>query len=210
MIFENREQAGKKLARKLLEYKKENPFVLAMPRGGVPIGVEVAEVLHAPLDVVVVRKIGLAGNKEFGIGAVAEGGVKILDHSIEELEVNQEELNEVIALEEEELRRRVKIYRDNKNLPDLTDKTAILVDDGIATGMTAKAAIESVNRLNPQKLLLATPVCALDTMKSLRPLVDDFVYLEAPAEFTAVATWYKNFDQLSDEEVVRLLKKSRK
>lgn len=206
MVFENRREAGKKLASKLLKYRKEHPFVLALPRGGVPIGFEVAKVLQAPLSVIVVRKIGLSGNKEFGIGAVAEGGVQVLDQTTAgSLGVDEKELRDTIRLEEEELKRRVEIYRGGAPLPKMTGKTVILVDDGIATGITAKAGIEVVKKLNPKKIVLATPVCALDTAESLRLLADQVVCLINPAEFTAVASWYRDFAQTSDEEVVELL-----
>ncbi len=209
MVFENRQEAGKQLAVKLLQYRKENPYVLAMPRGGVPIGYEVAEVLQAPLDVVVVRKIGLSGNKEFGIGAIAEGGIKVMDEiTTEVLGIDADEIEDTIDLEEDELKRRVKIYRDGKPLPDLTGKTAVLVDDGMATGITAKAAIEAVKKLNPKKIILAMPVCALDTFESLQKKVAEVICLSTPAEFSAVGLWYKNFTQVSDEEVADLLKRA--
>ncbi|MBI2338422.1 phosphoribosyltransferase [Candidatus Daviesbacteria bacterium] len=210
MVFENREQAGKKLANKLLRYRKESTFVLALPRGGVPVGFEVAEVLQAPLDVLVVRKIGLSGNKEFGIGAIAEGGVQVLDFAgIESSATNEEELKDVISSEEEELKRRVRIYRGGVPLPDLKGKTVILVDDGIARGITVKAGIEAAKKLNPKKIILAIPVCASDTLESLKRMVDDIVCLATPVKFMAVGSWYKNFAQISDEEVVKLLNKNR-
>lgn len=210
MVFENRQEAGKKIASQLLKYRQENPHIMAMPRGGVPIGYEVAEVLHAPLDTIVVRKIGLSGNPEYGIGAIAEGGVQVMDDTaISILGIDQKDLKDTIGLEEEELKRRVSIYRDGESLPDLTDKTAILVDDGMATGLTAKAAIEAIKRLNPKKIVLATPVCALDTAESLRSYVYEVLCLEAPAEFMAVGIWYRNFTQVTDQEVVDLLSQAK-
>lgn len=206
MVFENRQEAGKRLGSELLQYRDQNPFVLAMPRGGVPIGVEVAEILHAPLEVIIVRKIGLSGNREFGIGAIAEGDIKVLDNTtLEALGIDDEELEDTIELEEQELERRVQIYRNGKQLPNLTGKTAILVDDGMATGITAKAAIKAVKKLNPKKIILATPVCALDTVESLKNLVDEIICLAAPFEFSAVGFWYRNFTQVSDQEVIDLL-----
>lgn len=208
MVFKDRREAGEKLAGKLLRYRKENSFVLAVPRGGVPVGFEVAKVLQCPLNVLVVRKIGLSGNREFGIGAIAEGGVQVLDNTtIKALDIGEKELVDIIDLEERELKRRIKIYQDDTLLPNLAGKTAILVDDGIATGITAKAGIEAVKKLNPQKIILAIPVCALDTAEKLRPLVDDIVCLITPAVFMAVGSWYKDFAQISDKEVVELLKK---
>lgn len=210
MVFEDRNEAGKKLGSELLKYRGENPYVLAMPRGGVPIGFEVAEVLHAPLDVIVVRKIGISGNPEFGIGAIAEGGVKVLDDTaIEVLGIDEREINDTIQLEEEELKRRVKIYREGRSLPNLENKTAILVDDGMATGITAKAAIEAARKIHPKKVVLAIPVCALDTVEGLKKMADEVVCLTAPFEFMAVGIWYRDFTQISDEEVVGLLKRAR-
>lgn len=210
MVFQNRGEAGKQLAAELFKYRTENPYVLAMPRGGVPIGYEIAEVLQAPLDVLVVRKIGLSGNKEFGIGAIAEGGVTVLDNTTTEvLGIDAVEIKDTVELEEKELQRRVKIYRSGLPPPDLAGKTAILVDDGMATGMTARAAIESAKKLKPQKIILAAPVCALDTTEGIRNLVDEVVCLATPAQFTAVALWYQEFTQISDEEVVELLNKRR-
>lgn len=210
MVFHNRQEAGKRLASQLYKYRKENPYVLALPRGGVPIGFEVAAVLQAPLDVIVVRKIGLSSNPEFGIGAIAEGGVTVLDQTtIGVIGIDEEEIQDTVRLEEEELKRRVKTYRGGKSLLDLTGMTAILVDDGMATGVTAKAAIEAVTKLNPKKIVLASPVCALDTVEGLRKRVDEVVCLATPFEFTAVGLWYKDFNQISDEEVVNLLKKAR-
>lgn len=210
MIFENRQEAGNKLAAQLLPFRKEKSVILAMPRGGVPIGYEVAQVLHAPLSTIVVRKIGLSGNEEFGIGAIAENGVKIIDEtSSVVLGIDQEEINDVIELEEKELQRRVEKYRGGKKLPNLKGKTAILVDDGMATGVTARAAIESVKKLNPEKIILATPVCALDTIEGLRSKVDEVICLFSTYNFMSVGIWYKEFQQVSDDEVVDLLRKAK-
>lgn len=209
MVFENRQEAGKKLASELLKYRKESPYVLAMPRGGVPVGFEVAQVLRAPLDVVVVRKIGLSANPEFGIGAIAEGGVEILDQTtIGVLGIDEEEIKDTVQLEEEELRRRVRTYRGSRSLPNLWGKTAVLVDDGMATGITAKAAVEAVKQLHPSRIVLAMPVCALDTVEGFKKLVDEVICLATPYEFMAVGAWYRNFTQVSDAEVVDLLKKA--
>lgn len=183
------------MASKLLKYRRENPYVLAMPRGGVPVGFEVAEILQAPLNVIVAIKIASVGNREFGIGAIAEGGVKIPEGIYAESE-------------EKELKRRVKIYRGDRPLPNLKGKSAILVDDGMATGITARAAIEAVKKLHPKKIVLASPVCALDTIEILKKLVDEVICLATPGEFTAVGLWYKNFEQVSDTAVINLLKEA--
>lgn len=211
MVFQNRQEAGKKLASELFKYRNENVFVLAIPKGGVPIGFEIAEVLQAPLDVLIVRKIVLSADKDFGIGAIAEGGVRVLDRTtVEVLGIDEEELKDTLQLEEKELEKQVEVYRDSAALPDLTGKTVILADDGMATGMVARAAIEAVKKLNPQKIVLATPVCVLDTAESLRWLIDDIVCLAMPAEFMAVGLWYDNFTQMPDEEMIKLLEKKRR
>lgn len=210
-MFENRQEAGKKLASELLKYRKENPYVLAIPRGGVPIGYEIAQVLQAPFDVIVVRKIGLSGNPEFGIGAIAEGGVKELDATtIEALGIDEMEIKNAIELEEKELERRVNIYRGDKHLPDLTGRVVILVDDGMATGVSARAAIKAVGKFHPKKIIFATPVCHKDTAESLRSKTVNVFCLAEPLEFMSVGAWYRNFEQVSDEEIINLLKQTRK
>ena len=209
MVFKNRQEAGKQLAVELINLRKENPFVLAMPRGGVPIGYEIAEILQAPLEVIVVRKIGLSGNSEFGIGAIAEGGVEILDEvTINALGINREEINNTIRLETFELNRRVKTYRGERQLPDLAGRTAILVDDGMATGLTAEAGIEAVKKLNPKKIIIACPVCPRGTYETSLKEVDGVICLAIPSEFMAVGAWYDDFRVVSDEEVGALLKKA--
>lgn len=207
MVFENRLEAGKKLGAELYLYRQENPFILALPRGGVPIAYEIAKILQAPLDVLVVRKIGLSSNREFGIGAIAEGDVQIVDDdTLRTIGVDEEELKDTLKLEKKELQRRVEIYRGHRPLPDLTGRTVILVDDGMATGMTARAAIESVKKLHPQKIILAMPVCAFDIVENLRSMVNGVICLATPYEFIAVGAWYRDFSQVSDREVVDLLK----
>lgn len=209
MVFENRQEAGKKLATELFKYRQENPYVLALPRGGVPIGYEIAEVLDAPLSVLIVRKIILSGDSEFGIGAVAEGGVRVLDQTaIEVIAIDENEVKDTVQLEEEELKIKVKNYRGNTPLPNLKGKTAILVDDGMASFATAKAAVEAVKKLNPKKIIFATPVCTRGIIESLRRLTNKVVYLFSPFEFMADGLWYRNFTPITDEEVVDLLKKA--
>lgn len=210
MIFRDRIDAGQKLAQKLEVYKKENPVVLALPRGGVPIGFEIAKKLNAPLDVLVARKLGAPLNPEFGIGAIAEGSTEVLDQEIiDYLGLTKEEISQVEKVEQKELARRVKKYRGKSSLPKVTGKTVILVDDGLATGVTAKAAIKAILKRNPKKLIVAIPVCAADATDSLRslvrPFVDEVVCLATPLDFAAVGLWYQNFGQVSDEEVINYL-----
>ena len=206
MIFENRQEAGKQLAQKLRKLVRDRPIILALPRGGVPVGYEIARLLHAPLEVIVVRKIGAPDNSEFGIGAIAEGGIKILDEPVVEfIGLSKKELNKLIKKEEKELRRRVAIYRDNKQLSDLSGRTVIIVDDGLATGITARAAISSVKQKKPKQIIFAAPVCAYETIQDLGLLKDKVICLVAPRDMVAIGLWYQNFDQLSDKQVKEML-----
>lgn len=207
--FKDRNEAGQKLAQKLLKYRGQNPIVLALPRGGVPVGFEVAKALGALLDIFVSRKLGAPGNPEFGIGAVAQGGVIVIDKKIREmLAVTEEELQDIITKETAEVERRMAIFRGSRHNPQVQGKTVILVDDGLATGVTAQAAVRSLRMQEPKKLVLAVPVCAQDTAQRLRAEVDDFVCLEESANFSAVGQWYENFEQLSDQDVINILQRS--
>lgn len=209
-MFEDRVDAGQQLAAQLKDYK-DSPIVLALPRGGVPVGFAVAKVLGVALDVIVVRKIGAPHNREFGIGAVAEGNVQVLDEStIKLLAVAKTELAEVIKKEKEELKRRVALYRNNKPLPALKNKTVILVDDGLATGVTARAAIASVKKRKPKQVIFASPVCAYDTAQELLHVVNKVVCVTTSVDFTAVGAWYRSFEQTTDAQVVVLLKRSKR
>lgn len=210
VIFENRSEAGKRLALALEEYRHEKPIVLALPRGGVPIGAEIAKALNASLSVVVVRKIGAPHNPEFGIGAVAEGNVRVLDKpSIKRLGISKEELAEETKKEKEELKRRIATYRNGRPLPQFQKRTVILVDDGLATGITAQAAIAMIKKQKPKQIIFASPVCAYDTLRELRHLVDSVICVTTPVDFAAVGQWYRSFEQVSDEEVVALLRRSK-
>lgn len=209
-LFKNREQAGKRLAELLKKYAPQKPIVLALPRGGVPVGFEIAKVLKAPLDVIVTRKLGAPGNKELGVGSIGEGDTKILDPQMLSLVgLSQKDLEDTITQEKNELARRVRLYRNNKPLPDLKNKTVILVDDGLATGVTAKAAIAAIKKHQPEKVILAAPVCPDDTYRQLSLLTDGFVCLKVPKDVYAIGYWYENFEQVSDKEVLKLLKQAR-
>ncbi len=209
MIFENRQKAGRRLAKKLSQFRNENLLILALPRGGVPIGAEVAKFMHAPLDVIVARKLGAPHNPEFGIGAISEEDTQVLDeHSIKALGISSEGLKELIRKEKEELSRRVNLYRHNKS-PPIKNKTIILVDDGLATGVTARAAIEAIKKQKPGQIIFAAPVCAFDTARQLKHLVDNVVCIKTPSDFESVGLWYKEFKQLTDEKVIELLKQSK-
>lgn len=209
-LFEDRGDAGRKLAGRLARYAEERPVVFALPRGGVPVGAEVARLLVAPLEVVVSRKLGAPDQPEFGIGAVAPGGVRVLnERAVKALGVGEEYLELISARESAEVERRLRLFRGDRPYPDLGGRAAILVDDGLATGVTARAALLALRRLNPGRLVLAVPVCALQTAELLRPEADDLICLLAPSDLEAVGFWYRDFEQVPDEAVIRLLEEAR-
>ncbi len=210
MQFQNRTEAADLLSERLLVYQSKNPLVLALPRGGVPIGYRIAEKLNARLEVIVSRKIGAPTHEEFGIGAVSENNSIVLDQpTIELLSINNFQLKKIIDREKDELKRKVDLYRQGKPLPHLKNFTVILVDDGLATGVTAKAAIDSVKKLQPKSLIFAAPTCAYDTSQELAVSVDSLICLMTPRDFMAVGLWYREFEQLTDEDVVNYLHHSR-
>lgn len=210
MIYANREQAGRELGARLIQYRSPDTVVLALPRGGVPVAREIAAVLGASLDVVLVRKIGAPGQPELAIGAVADGAspemvvnepiARVLDLEPDYLEKEKDR-----ALAEIERRRRT--YRGTREPPALTGRTVILVDDGLATGMTALAGLRSVRRQRPGHLILAVPVASPDTIELLRPEADEIVCLRVSDELFAVGEAYVDFRQLTDEKVIELLRK---
>lgn len=207
--FRNREEAGRKLAEYFARQGVEDAIVLALPRGGVPVAEAVAEALRAPLEVLVVRKIGAPGNPEYGIGAIAEDGYVWLDAAAAKATGSSPaELAARIQAERTEIARRVALYREGRPLPSLRDRTVILVDDGLATGVTARAAIGATRSLGAGTLILAAPVCARKTAHHLASLADGVVCLEAPERLYAVAEWYEDFAQLTDDEVVSRLRRS--
>jgi putative phosphoribosyl transferase len=209
--FKDREDAGRQLAERLLPYRDENPIVLALPRGGVPVGYEISHALEAPLDVFIARKLGAPGRPEFGIGAVAQGGVRVLnERAIEALGIPEEYIEQVAERETEEIERRLRLLRGNSPEPEVRGRTVILVDDGLATGVTARAAIEALRRRAPQHLVLAVPVCAVQTEEALYSEVDELVCLKAPSDLMAIGLWYEDFEQVEDEEVIALLERARR
>ena len=210
-IFVDRAAAGRRLAERLARYRDEDPIVLALPRGGVPVGAEVARSLGAPLDVFVSRKLGAPGQPELGIGAVAQGGTRILNKDIvEQIGIPQEYLEEVTRRELVEVDRRLRLLRGERPEPEIRDRTAILVDDGLATGVTARAAARALRERGPRRLVLAVPVCPPRTARLLAPEVDDLVCLHMPQDFYAVGLWYRDFEQTTDDEVVELLHGARR
>ncbi len=207
MLFKNREQAGHQLAAELEQYAgRDEVIVLGLPRGGVPVAAEVARHLHAPLDVLVVRKLGLPGWEELAMGAIASGGIRVLNRDlIRRAGVSDEVVNDVIAAETRELHRRETAYREHTGAPDVRMKTVILVDDGIATGSTVKAAVHFLCQQNPAKIIIAVPTTSEHARHMLEPMVDEFISLITPKDFRAVGQWYEDFSQTSDAEVRRLL-----
>jgi len=210
VLFQDRVDAGKKLAAQLRPFLDKNPLVLALPRGGVVVGYEVAKELHAPLDVVVVRKVGDPVNPELGVGALSEQGVSIVDQeAVVSLGITQEQLQKVQEKERNELERRISAYRGGKPLPNIKDKTIIIVDDGIATGITARAAIAAVQKLNPAEVVLAIPVCSSDTAEMFRQQNVPLICLALEDHLGAIGSFYRNFEQVEDDEVIELLEKSK-
>ena len=207
--FADRRQAGRRLAQRLEQYRDDQPVVLALPRGGVVIGYEIARALDAPLDVIVARKVGVPGHRELGMGAIAPGGVRVIDEAtVRMLGITQAQIDRVVQEEAAEMERRLLTFRGNRAAPDLHDKTAIIVDDGLATGVTARAAIEWTHRQQPRRTVLAVPVSAPETVAALQVEVDDLVCVEMPENFVAVGFWYQDFDQTTDREVVDLLERA--
>lgn len=208
-IFQDRKEAGKELGERLKKYKSENPIILAIPRGGVVVGYEVARILKAPLDVIIARKIGAPMQEELGIGAIAEGDIEVLDKRlIRNLQIPRDAVKGIIAKEKREIERRKSLYRENRPIMNLQNRTVILVDDGLATGVSARAAIEAIKKLKPKKIIFASPVCAKDTVKDMGKSVDEPFCILTPSYFNSVGAWYQNFDQVTDQEVKELLSSS--
>jgi putative phosphoribosyl transferase len=206
-MFSDRRDAGVQLTSRLKEYKDQTGvLVLALPRGGVATGHEIARFLNVPLDIVIVRKIGFPGQPELAIGAVSETGTVVLNESIiSTYGVPKDYIEREIFRQKEEISRRTKLYRKGKRLPSLEGKTIILVDDGVATGATMKAAITTMREEKLKKLIVALPVAPPDVADELEQMVDTFICIETPFDFMAVGAYYHDFTQVSDEEVIELL-----
>ena len=209
-MFNDRVEAGRQLATKLLEYVGKDVLVLAIPRGGVVVGYEVAHRLKAPLDITAPRKIGAPGNPELAIGALAEDGTLILDQRlVEYLGVSENYIKEEVERQLHEIKRRLHMYRGDRPYPNLKGKTVIVVDDGIATGATMMAAIASIRKKGAKKIVVAIPVAPPSALNKIRSSVDQLICLYAPEPFFAVGQFYRIFDQTSDEEVISLLERNR-
>jgi predicted phosphoribosyltransferase len=205
--FRNRNDAGRQLAEKLAAYAdRPDVLVLALPRGGVPVGYEVARALGAPLDVFLVRKLGVPGYEELAMGAVASGGVRVLnDEIVRGLGISEHGIDVAVAREMEELARRERLYRGDRPPPDVAGRTVILVDDGLATGATMRAAVAALREQQPTRIVVAVPTASPDTCEVLKAEADDVVCAITPEPFFAVGHWYEDFTQTTDDEVRELL-----
>jgi putative phosphoribosyl transferase len=208
--FQDRREAGRKLAQKLSAYAKEpNALILALPRGGVPVAYEVALALSIPLDIFMVRKLGLPGREELAIGAIASGGVRVLNSDIiRMLSVPEEVINFVAKRELQELQRRERLYRGNRSFPEIRDRTIILIDDGLATGASMRAALAGLRVQHPARIIIAVPAAAAETCDAFRSEVDEVVCVKTPEPFYGVSRWYEDFSQITDEEVRTLLEEA--
>ena len=210
MLFQDRADAGLQLAKALLKYKRRHPVILALPRGGVPVAAQVAAALDAPLDLLLVRKIGVPSQPELAMGAVADGEEPVIIRNTDVIElsdVSTQEFDEICRVECAEIERRRKRYLGNRVRSEVTGRVAIIIDDGIATGATTLAAIKAVRMRKPKELVLAVPVAPRDTIKKLHAEADAIVCLDTPREFGAIGYFYRDFPQVSDDEVIALLKR---
>jgi putative phosphoribosyl transferase len=210
-LFDDRADAGRALARALTEYAdRDDVVVLALPRGGVPVAFEVASRLRCPLDVLTVRKLGAPGRRELAMGAIASGGIRVVnDEVVGALCISQASLDAAAEREGEELARRERAYRGDRPPLEVRDRTVILIDDGLATGSTMRAAVAALRTRNPARVVVAVPTAAADSLESLRSQADEVVALATPEPYVAVGVWYGSFEQTGDEEVRSLLEAAR-
>jgi putative phosphoribosyl transferase len=208
--FRDRADAGRVLAERLAHYAgRDDVLVLGLPRGGVPVAAEVARALGAPLDVILVRKLGLPGQEELAMGAIASGGARVLNEElVAALGLPEALIDQVAAREEEELRRREVLHRGDRPPPDVKGKTVILVDDGLATGSSMRAAVAALRRREPARIVVAVPAAPVSSCEQLRPEVEELVCVRTPQPFYAVGIWYENFNQTTDDEVRELLERA--
>lgn len=206
LVFRDRTDAGRQLGARVADWKADDPVVVGLPRGGVPVAYEVAQALGAPLDILVVRKIGAPGQPELALGAVGEGGIRLYNHDIvDALGVSADQLDRLTDSVCAEVAERTELLRGPRPPLELAGRAVVLVDDGIATGATVRAAMAVLRRREVSEVLLAVPVTAPEALRVLGPLADDLVCLSAPPSFQAVGQYYQDFDQTSDQEVRRLL-----
>jgi putative phosphoribosyl transferase len=211
MIFANRTEAGRSLAWRLEEYEnRDDVVVLGIPRGGVPVAFEVAQALHVPLDIFLLRKLGVPGHEEIAFGAIASGGIRVLDREIlRALWISDFDVETITAREQKELKRREVAYRDGQPPIKLTGRTVILVDDGIATGASLLAAVHALRQLHPAKIVIAVPVASPAACERLAREADEFVCVAAPKQFQAVGQFYDDFSPTTDEQVIEMLTRGR-
>jgi putative phosphoribosyl transferase len=209
-LFQDRFDAGHFLAEKLERYRgTDNPLVLGLPRGGVPVAFEVAKSLEAPLDVFLVRKLGLPGHRELAMGAISTGGVRVLNRQvIDAFQVPDSAVEHIANLEQMELERQERLFRESRHFPKIAGRTVILVDDGLATGSTMRAAAEALRQQHPRRLVLAVPVGAAETCEAMKVEADDVICAIDPADFMAVGSWYEDFSPTSDQMVQQLLEEA--
>lgn len=206
--FRDRRYAGRRLADALAGRRLNAPVVLALPRGGVPVAAEIADRLDAPLDVLIVRKLGCPGRRELGVGAIAEGGVQLRNEQlIQQLGITSSELEPIVATERDEVERRARRYRGDRPATDIEGRTVVVVDDGLATGFTARAAIDVLRLRHAARIVLAVPVAPADTVEELGEVADEVVCLRTPWPFMAIGQWYDDFTQVRDGEVTDLLER---
>jgi putative phosphoribosyl transferase len=204
--FADRRDAGRQLAVQLLPLAGVRPVVVGLPRGGIPVASEIASALRAPLEILAVRKLGAPHNPEYGIGAIVEDGTRIFDsEALAALAIDGGVLEAIVARASEELHRRVVAYRGGRLPMRLRDRTVVVVDDGVATGVTDTAAIRAIRRQRPRRLILAVPVCAPDSLARLRKEADEMICLIAPPQLSGVGQWYRDFSQIHDQEVIAAL-----
>lgn len=209
-LFENRTDAGRRLAEALRAYAgRSDLIVLGLPRGGVPVAYEVARALEAPLDLLIVRKLGTPGNPELAMGAIASGGASVLNRDVISIyRISDDVIEKVAAKERQELERRERLYRGDRPYPELENRCIIVVDDGIATGATIRAGLAALRRKNPACIVVAVPLAPMDTLERLRAEVDEVVCLDTPEPFFAVGQGYRDFSQTTDDEVREILARS--
>src|SRR5687767_1517197 len=209
MLFRDRIDAGRRLARELRAYAdRSDVVVLALPRGGVPVAAEVAKVLHVPLDIFLVRKLGVPGQEELALGAIASAGIRVLNQDVvRQLGIRRELIEHLVRREQQELVRREHAYRGDRLPLDVRGKIVILIDDGLATGASMRAAVMALRQKQPARIVVAVPAAARDTCEEFRQVVDEMICAETPEPFYAVGTWYDDFSQTTDDEVRALLKR---
>ena len=209
--FRDRTEAGRLLAKRLKSTyaNRSDVLVLGLPRGGVPVAYEVAKVLHAPLDICIVRKLGVPGNQELAMGAIATGGIMVLNEDlVASLNISPKAIAQVVTTERQELERRDHLYRGTRPVPDLSHRTVIIIDDGIATGSTLKAALSTIKQQQPERIVVAVPVASPEICQELQDEVDEVVCLLIPERLYAIGIWYNDFSPTTDAEVSNLLQQA--